>query len=361
MEANSGACHCCSGTFSGARGLSGHLDQTEACRFYYSREVFHRHTSDGRGLSRTNSGPLYEGSPPGGWEEVADAFGDDEFLPPLDDRFSVDVEGDDQSLLSIAARLPGEGDDLDASDDDGAEGMAPRKQCLFTTDDEVEVLLMSLLDRMRCPRYAFDAIMEWGAYAKQQKYDMTIGRRAKRTSLIRTLCKKLKQEKMRPHTIDHRFANSTFGDIGKIVRFDFVACLMDILFDTDLMKPENLVINPDAPYTKYVSPDGLLDEVNSGRWYDRTWIELITEPHFFLLPLIFYIDKTGIDKMNQRFGLEPLKVTTSLLKRLLRNKSKAWRIIGFVYDLYHMSSAENRSREVSQLFLYKSPFRAIVP
>jgi hypothetical protein len=76
---------------------------------------------------------------------------------------------------------------------------------------------------------------------------------------------------MQPKTIEHVFTNATVGDVGKIVRFDFVSCLMDLLLDTDLMSLENLVINPDAPYTKYVSPDGLLDEINSGCWYDRAY------------------------------------------------------------------------------------------
>jgi hypothetical protein len=106
--------------------------------------------------------------------------------------------------------------------------------------------------------------MEWGAYAQKRGYDMTTGRRPKRRSLVHTIRQKLKQEHMRPETIEHVFTNATMGDVGKIVRFDFVSCLMDLLLDTDLMALENLVINPDAPYSKYVSPDGLLDEINSG-------------------------------------------------------------------------------------------------
>jgi hypothetical protein len=75
------------------------------------------------------------------------------------------------------------------------------------------------------------------------------------------------------------------------------------------------VINPDSPYSKDVSPDGVLDEVHSGSWYSWTWMKEIEEG-MFLVPHIFFIDKTGIDNMCERFGLEPLKfTTTSLFKR----------------------------------------------
>jgi hypothetical protein len=363
MEASSsGVCSCCSRSFNGgARGLSGHLDQSPDCSSHYSREMFSRHSRNQRSLARTNiavpshwnPGSAELGSPfgGGGVDDVNSAADDDQgSLPSLHDRFPGEL--DDPGAFD-------DGDDLDGPPtsepdelpDDGfgppdPEVTAPQQQRIFTPDDEVEVLLMSLLDRLRCPLYAFDAIMEWGAYAQKRGYDMTTGRRPKRRSLVRTIRQKLKQEHMRPETIEHVFTNATMGDVGKIVRFDFVSCLRDLLLDTDLMALENLVINPDAPYSKYVSPDGLLDEINSGCWYDRAHTKEITDEYMFLLPLLFYIDKTGITQMCQRFGLEPLKVTSSIFKRFLRNKSKAWRTIGFMYDLYHMSSAENRQREV---------------
>jgi hypothetical protein len=50
---------------------------------------------------------------------------------------------------------------------------------------------------------------------------------------------------------------------------------------------------------------------------------------YFLFPLIFYIDKTGTDAL-QRFSLEPLMFTTSILKQNVRELASAWRHVGIV-------------------------------
>jgi hypothetical protein len=75
-------------------------------------------------------------------------------------------------------------------------------------------------------------------------------------------------------------------------------------------------------FEKYLSPPGEeLLEVHSGQWYSDTYDEFITNPASdWLFPLIFYMDKTGTDAMQQ-FPLEPVMFTTSLLKRSVREKT----------------------------------------
>ena len=81
----------------------------------------------------------------------------------------------------------------------------------------------------------------------------------------------------------------------------------------------------------YIVPEGQEQlEIHSADWYKDTFRRLVIDPnHDLLFPLIFYIDKTGTDAM-QRFPLEPLMFTTSLLKRCVRENTNAWRHLGFI-------------------------------
>jgi len=122
---------------------------------------------------------------------------------------------------------------------------------------------------------------------------------------------------------------------------------LDSMFsDRSLMKPTNLVINQPLsgkdPYALYESPGNLLNEVHSGsRFQNAYWYKIKDPSCQFLIFLIFFIDKTGIDGM-QRFGLEPLRFTLSIFKRGVRVHSFALRTLGYVPDLYKGSSAENK-------------------
>jgi Plavaka transposase len=118
-------------------------------------------------------------------------------------------------------------------------------------------------------------------------------------------------------------------------KFLFLEQLQDLMSSSEFTSTSNLVVNihkePSCWFGKYVTPAGQEQlEVHSGSWYNRTYDELITNPHLdLLMPIIFYIDKTGTDVM-QRFPLEPLMFSTTLLKREIREKASAWRHLGFV-------------------------------
>jgi hypothetical protein len=94
-------------------------------------------------------------------------------------------------------------------------------------------------------------------------------------------------------------------------------------------------------------------EVHSARWYSDTYARLVENPeHDWLFPLIFYIDKTGTDA-NQRFPLEPLMVTTSVLKRSVREKSESWRHLGFIPTCDDPQASAEESLEHFHLCLSK--------
>ena len=64
-----------------------------------------------------------------------------------------------------------------------------------------------------------------------------------------------------------------------------------------------------------------------------------------IVPVQLYADKTGVD-VFQRYGVEPLMFTFLTIKRHLRNKAEAWRLLGFLPDLNLKSSAtQKRERD----------------
>lgn len=116
-------------------------------------------------------------------------------------------------------------------------------------------------------------------------------------------------------------------------KFNLLDQIRDLMVSSEFQKVENLVVNKDPAFRfhKYVVPDDeQLLEVNSGRWYSETYDKLGIDPtQDWLFPLIFYIDKTGTDAL-QRFPLEPLMFTTTVLRREIREHASAWRHLGFI-------------------------------
>lgn len=134
-------------------------------------------------------------------------------------------------------------------------------------------------------------------------------------------------------------------DVVETIRYDFVSQILDLLEDESIWgNLDNLVVNPDNPFGKYVNTSGLLDEVFDGCWYDESYAREVKNPDFeFYMPIIGYMDKTGTDKY-QRNGLEPFIFTTAVIKQSLRFKTDAWRCLGYVPDLDLKSSAQKKAQ-----------------
>ena len=98
-----------------------------------------------------------------------------------------------------------------------------------------------------------------------------------------------------------------------VVCFDFIPMLLSLFNDQDINQLDNLVINPDDPFGKYVSPDGRLDEINSGAFYNLAYENMCTKPNDFLCPLVFTTDKTTLSA-NANLHSHPFMMTTSLFK-----------------------------------------------
>jgi hypothetical protein len=131
--------------------------------------------------------------------------------------------------------------------------------------------------------------------------------------------------------------------------FDFLEQVMD-LFNSDLTDDlANLCVNfpvgiDSTPIFEQFIPDDddKYVEILGSNWYARTCQHHMAESrmggykdengipvHPFLVPLIFYMDKTGTD-VYQRYSLEPLMFTLALFRSNIREMDQAWRHLGFI-------------------------------
>ena len=225
---------------------------------------------------------------------------------------------------------------------------SPEYSYNFTVDEEAHVKIYSILEGMGAPQCAFDRIMAViqeecikGWDPKKQIF--------KRQKLLESLMKKIPS--ISPRTVHLPLENDTdfnlsyrrgHNDVASIPVFDFKEQLEDLLNDHLLFGDmENLQVNKENPFGRYPSflESGVLDDIHSGMWYKDTYHKCISDPEEqFLAPILLYVDKTGTDKMN-RYGLEPVIFTTSILKQSARNKSSSWRLLGYLPSFDEKSSA----------------------
>jgi len=101
-------------------------------------------------------------------------------------------------------------------------------------------------------------------------------------------------------------------------------------------------INMEDPFSNEpIHVDGFVDEIIDAEWYKKTNApckDLCPNEPYLILPVVGYIDKTGTD-VNQRNKLEPFSFTLGILNHSCHYQLKAWRVLGFMSDLEHKSSA----------------------
>jgi hypothetical protein len=99
----------------------------------------------------------------------------------------------------------------------------------------------------------------------------------------------------------------------QITCFNFTNQLYSLVLDRALFgNLDNLDVNVDDPYGKYVPPNGLLSTVNSGQWYNSAYRHEVKDPAKDLRPIMFACDEMHLRKSGKAFSW-PLLFTTSIL------------------------------------------------
>ena len=148
-----------------------------------------------------------------------------------------------------------------------------------------------------------------------------------------------------------------------VPKFSLLDQLLDLLSTEYFQSTDQCCVNksndPLITFQKYVCPEGEspFDEVLGANWYKRTYDEKIGHQNVFvdhvsgetyinwLVPIVFYNDKTGASAMEGSYSLEPLMFTLGILRRHCREDKEAWRHLGFLPCKYEQSYDSKVSAE----------------
>ena len=217
----------------------------------------------------------------------------------------------------------------------------------YTTAHVIETKLAKMLNDIQAPKTMYASILQWGQDAYNQGYNF-VPRHGNKESLISSLQTQLRLEHFRPEKIAIQLPGDNLR--VEVTRFNFTKGLHSLLRHPDLTsKMENLDVNPTDPFGKYVSPNGRLGAVNSGKeWYHKAYQTCIKDPTTdFLVPVCFACDESKLNGGNT--GCWPLMFSTTIFNQTLQNKSIAWRPLGYIYDLTIDESASIHNAQTSHL------------
>ena len=210
---------------------------------------------------------------------------------------------------------------------------------VFEVGDHALMELFDLLHKASAPLYLFDEITQWAFNHRASFQNQKLKSRSRfMKSIFQKTYGSDLSEALQPIVENHVLPQSR--STIKITRFSFEAKLATLLLNDDLMKPENLLLDPNDPYSPIkfdtTSP---YDDLNSGWWHKETSDEICTNPTEILLPIIFFIDA---GKVTHRMSVEPLTFTLGIFNRSTRNNVDAWRTLGYVEDLDNSDRSQKK-------------------
>jgi hypothetical protein len=280
-------------------------------------------------------------SPPVDNEEALTEF-------PWDDEASVE-ESDEASVVGSEDESTGGASNNNAGVyRESANEAALRFGIRFTTTQFHETKLLKILSDANAPHYLYKDIMEWGRAARHANYNFA-PRRSSRNAQMKYLEKWLNCQGSRPEQIPTTLP----GRVPQVVEttcFHFITQLATLVQDRVLFgNIDNLDVNADNPFGKYISPTGLLSTINSGQWYNTAYHHEVTDPSKdFVMPIIMACDETYLRKGGKASSW-PLVFTTSILNQKMRNLPIAWRTLGYINDLSLIQSSAEAKVQSKEL------------
>lgn len=178
-----------------------------------------------------------------------------------------------------------------------------------------EISLLKILNRIGTPLYAYNEIMKWAYDAHVANYNFDTKNKTYH-QVVNHLEGLLNMEGFRPRNISLKL----LGDEKEtnVVVFNVPILLASLFNDTELNQCGNLVVNSTNRFGKYIPNDNCLGEVNSSRWYNTAYNNMVQDPNNnFLCPLILANDKTTISEMGD-LHVDAIFMTTSIFNTKVR-------------------------------------------
>jgi Plavaka transposase len=115
-----------------------------------------------------------------------------------------------------------------------------------------------------------------------------------------------------------------------MVYFDAAQVFASLLSCPLMNRDENFMFHEDKDPFVAPSKSSNIGDINTGECYRKTYEALVKNVGVdMILPTIFAIDKTQVDTYG-RMQMEPLTISHGLLKRDVRSKPSAMRILGYI-------------------------------
>lgn len=148
-----------------------------------------------------------------------------------------------------------------------------------------------------------------------------------------------------------------------IPKFSLQQQLEDLLSSAYFQDIDCCAVNGDSSirFQQYIpAEEEGIGEVLGADWYRRTYVAKVGDSptyldpisgmiyHNWLFPLCVYNDKTGVGAMEGKYTLEPLMISTVIIRRDCRQKEDAWRHLGFVPNYHHGSNDEEKENDAEK-------------
>jgi len=132
-----------------------------------------------------------------------------------------------------------------------------------------------------------------------------------------------------------------------------LGCIFSLLSDESIMRSKNLIFPNANDPSQVTAYNGKYSEINSGLAYQSFQQSVQTIRKAVPVPLIFFIDGTAIDRAC-RHSQTPVMMTLGIFNQSLRNKSVAWRNVGFVKNNVKEQYSQQQIDAASRL-IWKYP------
>lgn len=214
---------------------------------------------------------------------------------------------DNMSIQSSSTQIISSNQDEDESISDHS---FTESRTLHYLDNIVhEVKLLKIINQLGTPLYAYKLILDWAKEAQISNYNFD-NQHGTYQQTIKFLEHKLLLGITRPQTTTVKMYKDNMHI--DVVVFDVRKMLISLFDDASLNQKENLVVNTNNVFSKYVPSNNQLGEVNSGKWYKVAYDNCISDPETdFLCPIILASDKTTILEMGD-LHVDAIFMTSSL-------------------------------------------------
>ena len=133
---------------------------------------------------------------------------------------------------------------------------------------------------------------------------------------------------------------------SRISKFDLKSSLLALLTDPDIMKSQQLLLYDQSYIDPYNHESGFYSDIHNGSAFREAHKKFCHLPNDVLVPVIPFIDGTPIDPYG-RNKLEVVMYTLGLFNKSLRNKTKAWRLAGYIPDPCNENTGQHNFYDLS--------------